>query len=911
MYCIYSHNVGKAFPQKNGGTCGLTTENLDKIFNPRRIAVIGASDKEGSVGARLLRNLVGVGYDGVVYPVNPFRSTVQGITAYPSITKIPWKVDLAIIATPAHTVPQVVEECGKAGVPGVIIISAGFGEAGKDGEALEKEILEFKDRYNMRVIGPNSLGVMRPKIKLNATFANKTADPGKIAFISQSAALCASVLDWASEAHIGFSTVVSTGSMLDIDLGDLIDYFGTDAQTRSIVLYVESIKNARKFMSATRGFARAKPIVVVKAGRFRESAEAGLSHTGALCGEDSVYDAAFRRAGVVRVEAISDLFNCAEALAMQPNPKGSNLIIVTNAGGPGIMATDSLVAKGGQLADLSDESVSALKNTLPSYCSIMNPIDVLEEATPERFKSVIEICFKDQNGDGLLIIYTPQGASNPLAVAKTVVELSKQTSKTVLVSLMGEDVHCRMARRLLQKNGIPVFTTPEQAISTFMYMYSYTQNLELLYQTPEELAVELSIPAFLREVLRKAFIEGKRVLDPPEALAFLEAYKIPVTKTLVAKTSEEAETIASDLGYPVVMKALSPQITHKSKAEGVILNVWSPSEVKAFFGELAEKVKNYDSEAEFQGVAVQPMVKKRGYELLVGSKKDPEFGSVIVFGMGGIATELLRDTSIGFPPLNQVLARRLMEKTAIYKCSESGDFPFNVKLIEEILVKFSQMVIDFPEIKEMDINPLIVDEKDAVAVDARIVIDEERIFRQAQPHEHLVIAPYPTKYVNQWTLKDGTPVALRPIKPEDETLFYELFKNLSEETMQLRFFQIIKDMPHETLTRYCNLDYDREIAIVAEVQKDKRRIIGVVRVILEPGGTRGEFAVVVSDQWQGLGLGSKLMDYIVEIGKDISLKTIYGYVSSSNRRMIDLCTKKGFKMQPLEGELKLATLGLS
>lgn len=893
------------------GVGGLGTENLDKMFNPRRIAVIGASDKEGSVGARLVRNLIGVGYDGVVYPVNPFKSTVQGITAYPSITKIPWKVDLAIIATPAHTVPQVVEECGKAGVPGVIIISAGFREAGKDGETLEKKILELKDRYRMRIIGPNSLGVMRPKIRLNATFANKAASVGKIAFISQSAALCASVLDWASEAHVGFSAVVSTGSMLDIDLGDLIDYFGIDSQTRSIVLYVESIKNARKFMSAARGFARAKPIVVVKAGRFRESAKAGLSHTGALCGEDSVYDAAFRRAGIVRVEAINDLFNCAEALAMQPNPKGSKLIIVTNAGGPGIMATDSLIARGGQLADLSAESVSALKSVLPPYCSIVNPIDVLEEATPERFRNVMEICFKDTNGDGLLIVYTPQGVADPLTVARTIVELSKQTSKTILTSLMGEDVHCRMARRLMQRNGIPVFTTPEQAISTFMYMYSYTRNLELLYQTPEELAVELSIAPFLRAVLRKAFSEGRRVLNPPEALTFLEAYRIPITRTLVAKTSDEAEAKASELGYPVVMKVMSPQITHKSRAEGVILNVWSPKEVRVFFNELAERVKNYDAEAEFQGVVLQPMIMKRGYELLVGSKKDTEFGSVIVFGLGGIATELLGDVSIGFPPLNQVLARRLIEKTAIYKCSESGDFPLNVKLMEEILVKFSQMVIDFPEIKEIDINPLIVDEKDAVAVDARIVIDEERILRQVQPHEHLVITPYPTKYVKQWTMKDGTPVSLRPIKPEDEALFYELLKALSEETMRSRFFQIIKDMPHETLTRYCNLDYDREIAIVAETQKEQRRIIGVVRIILEPGGTRGEFAVVVGDQWQGLGLGSKLMDCIIEIGKDMGLKTVYGYVSSTNYRMIGLCTKKSFKLQPLEDELKLATLDLS
>jgi len=886
------------------------TENLDKIFNPKRIAVIGASDEEGSVGAKLIRNLVGVGYEGVVYPVNPFRPTIQGITAYPSVTKIPWQVDLAIIATPAHTVPQIIEECGKAGVAGAIIISAGFRETGKEGEALENQILELKNKYGMRIIGPNSLGIMRPKIRLNATFANKKAMPGRIAFISQSAALCASVLDWASEANIGFSAVVSTGSMIDVDLGDLIDYFGNDTQTRSIILYIESIKNARKFMSASRGFARAKPIVVVKAGRFPESAEATVSHIGSLCGEDAVYDAAFRRAGIVRVEAINDLFNCAEALAMQSHPKGSNLTIITNAGGPSIMATDCLIARGGRLAQLSNETVQALRNALPSYCRAANPVDILEEATVDRFRTVMEICFKDPNSDGFLIIYTPQGAANPLATAKAIIEVSKQTTKPVLTSFIGEG-ECRRARQLLQKNSIPAFDTPEQAVSTFMYMYSYTQNLELLYETPEELSVELTIPTFLKEILRRAFSEGRKVLTQPESLQFLEAYKIPTIRTMTAKSPEEAEMIASALGYPVVMKALSPQITHKFQAESVILNVWSPAEVKMFFNELAEKVKSYSSEAEFQGVIIQPMVRKRGYELLIGSKKDPQFGSVIVFGMGGVATDLLQDVSVGLPPLNQILARRLMEKTKIYKLSASSGFRPNFKLLEEILVKFSQLVMDFPEIKEIDVNPLIVDETSAVAVDARIVIEAEKILHETRPHEHLVIAPYPKKYITQWTLKNGSPVTLRPIKPEDEALLRELYCSLSEETMRLRFFQVFKEVPHKTLMRYCNIDYDREMAIVAEMQKERKSIIGVALLTLEPGGKCGEFAVLVGDQWQGLGLGSKLLDCIIEVGKDMGLKTVYGYVISENRRMIDMCTKKGFKIQPFDSELSVATLEIS
>jgi acetyltransferase len=886
------------------------TENLDKFFNPRRIAVIGASDREGSLGAKILRNLVGVGYGGAVYPVNPFKAVVQGITAYPNVAKIPWKVDLAVIATPAHTVPQIIEECGKAGISAAIIISAGFKESGLEGAILEEKIVESKNRYSMRIIGSSSFGVMRPRIKLNATFSSKAAEPAHIAFVSQSAALCASVLDWAAEAHTGFSAVVSTGTALDVDLGDLIDYFEADPHTRSIVLYVESIRHARKFMSAARGVARSKPIVVVKAGRSVESAEATACHIGALCGEDDVYDAAFRRVGVVRVDAITDLFNCAEALAMQPNPQGSNLTIITNAGGPAIIATDYLIAHGGRLSGLSDETRKGLESVLPAYCSITNPVDILEDASVDRLRKSLEICLKDAGGDGFLIIYTPQSVADPVSTAKTIVDVAKNTSKPILTSLMGEGLDCWKARQILRKNGIPAFTTPEQAVSTFMYMCSYTQNLELLYQTPEELSVEFSIPTFLKELLRKAYNEGRQILSLPESLRFLEAYNIPVIKTLVAKTAEEAEVIASNLGYPVVMKALSPQITHKSEAEGVILNVWSPPEVKTFFDELASKTRQFSSEAEFQGVVIQPMIRKKGHELLIGAKKDPQFGSVISFGTGGTVASWLKDVSVGFPPLNQILARRLIEKTAIYRCSKSKHHPLNLKLLEEILVKFSQFVIDFPEIKEIDLNPLIVSQDDAVAVDARIAIDSEGISKGFQPHEHLVIAPYPVKYVTTWQLKNGTPVVLRPIKPEDEALFQELFKSFSQETMRLRFFQIIKDISHDTLTRYCNLDYDREIAMVALLQ-DTNKIIGATRLILEPGKEYGEFAVVVGDPWQGQGLGSKLMDLIKEIGKDMGMQTIYGYVMADNSKMMNLCKKKGFTLEPGEEGVAKATFKLA
>ena len=883
-------------------------EKLNKVFDPKRVAVIGASEREGSIGARILKNLIGVGYKGAVFPVNAFRDTVQGITAYPSISKIPRQIDLAIIATPAHTVPQIVKECGEAGVSGIIICSAGFREIGEEGRLIEKQILEWQKKYGVRIIGPHSLGIIRPKTNLNASLADEKATAGKIAFISQSAALCASALDWASEAQVGFSAVVSTGSMIDVDFGDLIDYFGVDSQTKSIVLYVESIENARKFMSAARGFARTKPIVVIKAGRFQETRIPTLSHSGSLGGEDAVYDSAFRRAGIVRVENMSDLFNCAEALAMQPNPTGPNLTIITNAGGPGIMATDQLIAKGGKLSQLSQETVQALKDILPPYCSTVNPIDLFEEATPERFKDVMALCLKDPNSNGFLLIYSPQVAADPLAIAKLVVELAERTKKPLLTCLMGQGSRCGEARKFLRGHGLPTFQTPEEAVSTFIYMYRYTQGLELLYQTPEELTIEPANSAVLKSILRQAYYRGEQVLGLCDSLRFLEAYKIPTIKTLVANNPVQAEDLASKIGFPVVMKAMSPQVTHKSKMGGVLLNVCSTLEVQAYFGELAKKIQKVGN-SEFQGVAIQPMLRNKGYELLVGCKKDPQFGSVIVFGKGGTDAELFKDVSIGFPPLNQVLARRLIEDTAVYKQAALSGYPLNVKLVEEVLVKFSQLVIDFPEIKEIDINPLIVETNSATAVDARIVVDFKHVIKETGLHEHLVIAPYPSKYISNWKMKDNT-LHLRPIKPEDEARFNELFKSLSPETMRFRFFEIIKELSHETLTRYCNLDYDREIAIVAELPESKR-IIGASRLIIDPYGKTGEYAVLIGDQWQGFGLGVRLMNCLIEIAKEKHLEKIYGYVLADNYKMHKLCNRLGFKSEKSDEDTYILSLDLS
>ena len=891
----------------------MGVEKLDRVFNPRRIAVVGASDRDNSVGAKLLKNLIGVGYKGAVYPVNPFRPIVQGVTAYPAVEKIPRRVDLAIVATPAHTVPQIIEECGKAGILRIIIISAGFREVGEEGEDLEKQILALKQEYGMRIIGPNSLGVMRPEVKLNATFANIAPTQGKIAFISQSAALCSSVLDWASEAHVGFSAIVSVGSMLDVDFGDLIDYFGTDRQTKSIVLYIESIKDARKFMSAARGFARAKPIIVVKAGKFKESSEAAICHTGALCGEDAIYDAAFKRAGIVRVEKIIDLFNCAEKLAMQPNPKGPNLTIITNAGGPGIMATDTLIARGGSLSRLEEKTVKTLNEILPNYCSKLNPVDILEEATAERFRRVMEICLEDANSNGFLVIYTPQGASDPIQTAEVIVDLSRryaQSGKPILTSLMGEG-DCRRGRVLLRQNGIPAFSTPEEAVSTFMYMWSYTQNLELLYETPEELTIELAVPTSLREILRKAAKEGRKVLSEPESRQFLEAYGIPAVKSEVATTPREAVEAASRIGYPVAMKASSPQIIHKSRMRGVVLNLRSEAEIEESFEELHQRVKNTMPSAEFKGVIIQPMVMNRGVELLIGSKRDLQFGSVVVFGTGGVATEFQKDVNVGFPPLNQILARRLIEGTKVHNLLSEGETETpDQRHLEEVLVKFSQLIIDFPEISEVDINPFIFSKTGGLAVDTRIAIDQDAVLNGTRPHEHLIITPYPKKYTLKWKIRNGKRVLLRPIKPEDENLLRELFNSLSEESMRYRFFQVIREMSHETMTRYCNIDYSREIAIIAETQVKKKKIVGVARMILQPDRRKGEFAVVVADKWQGLGLGSKLVKQIIEVSKDMGLDTLSADVLTSNRKMLNLCKRKGFDLKISDEETQKATLKL-
>lgn len=879
--------------------------SLDKIFKPKSIAVIGASDTVGSPGFRIFRNLIGSGYEGVAYPVNTKRESVQGVQAYPTINDVPKLVDLAIIVTPAPTVVDIVEQCARRGIRGILIISAGFKEIGPEGVAREQQLLEIKKKYGLQILGPNCVGFIMPYLNLNATFAGSMPEKGSIALFSQSGAVCGAILDWAAAAKVGFSSFVSVGSMLDIDFGDLIDYFGMDIHTRSIVLYIEAISDARKFMSATKGFARAKPIIVIKSGRFKEGAKAAASHTGALAGEDAIYEAAFRRSGVVRVMDIMDLFNCSSILAKQPRPMGPNIAIVTNAGGPGVLATDSIIEKGGKLAQLSPETIEKLNKVLPSTWSHGNPVDIIGDGDDERYQKAIEICLEDKNIDGLLILCVPQVVADPNKLADRLVDIARKSTKPILTSFIGESSVFH-AREILNRNNIPTYPEPDEAVNSYMYLYHYERHLAQLYETPTEL--EIKTPAhkeIIQKILNTAKNERRTTLNESESKTFLELYGIITTQPIIARTEEEAVKAAEKLGYPIVIKILSPQISHKSDVGGVVLDLRCGDDIRTTYQAMTKRAKEKVPDAEIIGVTIQKMIKNNGYELILGSKKDPVFGSVILFGLGGIYTELFKDRAIGFPPLNQVLAERIIEKTKAYDLLKGfrNIPPVDMKRVEETMIAFSQMIIDHPEIKEVDINPLIPQGNDLIAVDARIILDPE-----PGKHPHLIITPYPTKYMKPTTLKDGTKVMLRPIKPEDENMWLEMFQSFSEETVRFRFFRIIKDTPHEVRTRYVNIDYDREMGIVAEINDHgKKRLLGVARLIVDPAHKdEAEFALVVTDEWQRQGLGSEFLDYLIEIGKDKNLSKINGVVLKDNYPMIALCREKNFRFSEGDpGEYKV------
>ena len=888
--------------------------HIHVMFDPKTIALIGATEKEGAVGRTILENLLR-SKERRIFPVNPHASKVLGVESYSAIAGVPDHVDLAVVATPARSVPGVVEECGKAGVEGVVIISAGFKEIGEEGTHLESEIDRIRKKYGMRIMGPNCLGFVRPGLGLNATFLQGEPPPGDIAFISQSGALGSAILDWAVSAMIGFSMFASLGSTIDVDFGDMIDFLGDDPATRSILIYMESVGDARKFMSAARGFARRKPIIILKPGRFAESARAAHSHTGAMAGDDAVYEAAFRRAGVVRVGEIAELFNAAEVLDSKKLPAGPRLAIVTSAGGPGVMATDALIHLGGELAELSADSMNQLNAFLPPYWSKANPVDVLGDATVDRFTKALAICLGDPMVDGVLVIYVPLDSAPSTQLAQAVAESAKKASKPVISTWMGGE-RVEEGRHIFIENSIPGYDTPEEAVRTYMNMCRYKRHLEELYETPDELpAHKAPSKDHLKELLRTALKEGRTLLNEEESKDFLMTYRIPVTMVQVAHDPDAAVSIAEKAGYPVVIKVVSPDISHKSDVGGVIMGIDSSAALKKAHDTLMQRVKKNAPEAAITGVAVEKMVTDVDYELILGAKKDRDFGSVILFGMGGTMAEFIKDFSIGLPPLNQTLAKMLMQDTRVYKMLQGfrGKPAADFEGIEEILVNFSNLIVDFPEIAEIDINPLAISNGKASALDARIIIDRDydSTSQSPHPHSHLIITPYPIKYITPWQLSDGTKVLLRPIRPEDEPAERELLSTLSQETLRTRFFSVSTDISHERLILFCNIDYDRHMAIVAEMEEDgKKSMIGVARLIIGQDLTFGEVAVLVQDRFQGKHLGSKFVEMLIGIARERGLENVRADVLMENESMLKIFRRLGFTIHSVSGGTGEAVLKL-
>jgi acetyltransferase len=879
----------------------MNVHNLDPIFNPQRIALIGVTTNPNSVSGKVLINLVGGGFRGVVYPVNPDHEAVMGIPCFPDIKSLPKVPDLAIICTPAEKVLEMVQECGTLGIRGIIIISAGFKEIGEEGRVLEEQIrIEIRKYDGMRIIGPNCLGIIVPGLKLNASFAADTPREGNIAFISQSGALCTSVLDWAMEGKIGFSYFVSIGNSIDVEFGDLIDYLGEDDNTKCIILYIESISNPRKFMTAARAFARKKPIIVYKAGRFPESAQVAASHTGAMASEDAVYDAAFQRAGLARVYEIGDIFSVAELISRNKFPRGPRLGIITNAGGPGVMATDALIAANGVLAKLSDETMAKLNENLPAFWSHGNPVDVLGDARAKRIAKATQIVLEDKEVDAILVILTPQAMTNPNATAKEITGLVNLTQKPILAAwLGGKSMH--EADDIFVEAGIPSYRTPEQAIRAFMTLVAYSRNLETLYETPKDIPLEFSPD---RDELVKTFErltkDKSAILQEDISKTILEAYGIPVTKPLFAATADEAVLHAREIGYPVVMKIQSPDITHKSDVGGVMLNITDDDLLRTSFQAICDKAKKKQPQARIAGVTVQQMASaKDAVELILGIKKDAVFGTVMMVGMGGITAELFSDKALGFPPLNERLARHMLESLKIYPILKGyrGGAPKDLEGLIRVMIRLSYLAADYPEIEELDINPLLVSPGSVVALDARIVINSGLKDPNKPAYSHLALHPYPEKFVRTVKLKEGLELVLRPIKPEDEPMWLAMIGSCSKESLYSRFRYSFHWNSHEVATRYCYIDYDREIAIVAEMNgKEGKKLLGVGRLIADPDHETVEYAILIVDEWQHKDLGNILTDFCLEIASTWHLKRFVAQTTSDNKRMISVFRKRGFEI---------------
>jgi len=883
---------------------GATRNPLESFFSPLSVAVIGATEKAGSVGRTVFWNLISSPFGGTVYPVNQKRASILGVRAYPNLAALPESPELVVIVTPAVTIPATVEECAAAGVKAVVIISAGFKEVGPEGAELERQVLATARANGMRIVGPNCLGVMRPPTGLNATFAAGMSTPGSVGFVSQSGALLTAVLDWSATEKVGFSAVVSLGSMLDVGWGDIISYLGNDTATQSIVVYMETIGDARAFLSAAREVALSKPIIVIKPGRTAQAAKAAASHTGSLTGSDEVLAAAFRRVGVLRVDAIADLFNVAEVLAKQPRPSGKRLTILTNAGGPGVLATDALITGGGELSEISDSTMEELNGFLPGPWSHNNPIDIIGDAGPERYARALEVAARDQGSDGLLVILTPQAMTDPTATARELIRFARIAGKPVLASWMGgEDVAEGAA--ILREAGIPTFDYPDDAVEIFNATWRLDSNLHQIYETPtlpsdDEHPVDRAKAGALISAVRA---EGRTLLTEDESKELLATYGIPITETVVALTVEEAVVAADRIGYPVVVKLYSHTISHKTDVGGVQLNLKDAAAVRQAYASIQASVTEKRGAEHFEGVTVQPMVNWTGYELILGSSIDPQFGPVLLFGMGGQLVELFKDRALGLPPLTTTLARRMMESTQIYGALKGirGRQGIDLGELEQLLVRFSQLVVEQRWIAELDINPLLASPERLIALDARVVLHDPATDPRDLPR--LAIRPYPRKYTSTWTGPDGQVLKMRPIRPEDEPLVVEFHRSLSEKTVfqrYLRYLGFDERTAHERLIRICFLDYDRELALVAESEDPRTgmpQIVGIGRLSRLFGTDDATFAVLVTDVRQGKGVGMELLRRLVEIARAEGVATLGADMRADNVSMRRAAEKVGFTIR--------------
>jgi acetyltransferase len=889
--------------------------NLSAMLAPRSIAVIGASETPGSVGRALVENLES--FAGRVFQVNAKRKTVLGQKAFPTISEVPENVDLAVIATPAATVPAIVGQCAAANVKGAVIISAGFKECGPAGAELEKQIVAQRGR--MRIIGPNCVGIMLPHLGLNATFAKPLALPGNIGFISQSGALCTAILDWSVSIQLGFSAFISVGSVVDVNWGDLIYQLGDDPHTRSILLYMESIVDARSFLSAAREVALTKPIIVIKVGRSEAAAKAAASHTGALTGSDEVLNAAFKRAGVLRVDTIAELFGITELLGKQPRPSGPRLAIVTNGGGPGVLATDALIECGGKLAELSPRTFDQLNELLPPHWSRNNPVDILGDANGQRYRKAVEIVARDDQNDGLLVILSPQAMTESNVTAEALRSFAQLKTKPILASWIG-GAGVAPGKAILDKEGIPTFEYPDDAARSFCAMWRYSQNLDALYETPG-LTESASIKRGLADkIIHRTRKTGRTLLTEAESKRILAAYGIPVVETHVATSEAEAVAWAERIGGAVVLKVHSEIITHKSDVNGVKLNLHGAAAVRRAYREIEANCRAFAAanasrktafhrnalQKAFLGVTVQQMIAPGGYELILGSSIDQQFGPVLLFGAGGYFVEIFKDRALGLPPLNRTLARRLMERTRIFTALKGfrGQAAIDLVKLEDLLVRFSQLVVEQRWIKEIDINPLIVSAENTVALDARVLLHDPHTRPEDLPRS--VIRPYPSEYIG--TRKFGRVlITIRPIRPEDEPLMVDFHKTLSDRSVQLRYFGALslkERTLHQRLRRVCFVDYDREMALVAERKgrDGKRELLGVGRLIKEHGLNEAEFAILISDPWQGKGLGAELLKRLVQIGRAEKLQRITGHILNENAAMLHVSKKIGFQLHFDEAE---------